>query len=225
MKFGKIVAVALLVIAVVGVAVGWLLTSKSNIPKVPASNDLAQASQTTMPTPAVNPPADQRTHINRPIRTNSATTTIPSAVATAQPKTNGIPDWEERVENILTSEIPDNQKAKKMLEMFPLLSPEAQEKVAHNLSNLTPDDEYAPLGNYLTNSALPDAVLDVLFEDVFNRPNSVKLPLLLTVARDPQNPKASEAKDVLELFLEDDYGSDWGKWQARMDQWLKDNPD
>ena len=47
-----------------------------------------------------------------------------------------------------------------------------------------------------------DAVLDVLLEDVFNRPNSVKLPLLLTVARDPQNPKASEAKDVLELFLE-----------------------
>ncbi len=62
-------------------------------------------------------------------------------------------------------------------------------------------------------------------EDVLNRPNSVKLPLLLDLARDPQHPKASEAKDILELFLEEDYGNDWTKWQAKLDQWLKDNPD
>ena len=30
---------------------------------------------------------------------------------------------------------------------------------------------------------------------------------------------------MLELFLEEDYGANWGQWQAKMDQWLKDNPD
>ena len=97
----------------------------------------------------------------------------------AAPANGSIPDWEDKVDNILTSEIPDNEKAKKMLEMFPQLNAEAQEEVAHHLSNLVPDEEYAPLGNYLTNAALPEAVLDVLLEDVFNRPNSVKLPKLL----------------------------------------------
>jgi len=61
--------------------------------------------------------------------------------------------------------------------------------------------------------------------DALNRPNSLKLPSLLDVARDPQNPKAGEAKEVLQLFLDEDYGSDWTTWQAKMDAWLKDNPD
>jgi hypothetical protein len=143
------------------------------------------------------------------------------------PPTNapGLPGWEEKVDAILTSDIADNEKAKKMLEIFPQLAPDAQEEVAHHLSNLVPDEEYAPLGNYLTNAAMPEAVLDVLLEDVFNRPNSVKLPLLLDIARNAQHPKATESRDVLELFLEEDYGNDWSKWQIKMDQWLKENPD
>jgi uncharacterized protein (DUF4415 family) len=48
---------------------------------------------------------------------------------------------------------------------------------------------------------------------------------LLEVARDPGNPKASDAKDLLQLYLDDDYGSDWPTWQTKMEAWLKDNPD
>ena len=65
----------------------------------------------------------------------------------------------------------------------------------------------------------------MLIVDVLNRPNTLKLPLLLELARDAQHPKAAEAKDLLELYLEEDYGSDWNKWQAKMEQWLKENPD
>jgi hypothetical protein len=53
----------------------------------------------------------------------------------------------------------------------------------------------------------------------------VKLPLLLDVAREPQNPKATEAREILELFLEEDYGDDWAKWQAKMQEWIANNPD
>jgi len=72
---------------------------------------------------------------------------------------------------------------------------------------------------------MSEAVLDVLLADALNRPNSLKLPLLLEVARQPDHPKAGEAKDLLELFLEEDHGKDWGQWQAKLEQWLKDNPD
>lgn len=139
--------------------------------------------------------------------------------------TNQIPDWEEKVDAILTSDDPDPEKAKKMLAMFPLLTGDAQEEVAHHLSNLTPDEDYTAFGSNLTNSTLSEDVLDVLLEDVLNRPNSIKLPMLLEVARDPANPKAAEAKDVLELFLEEDYGADWAKWESKTKDWLKENPD
>ena len=87
------------------------------------------------------------------------------------------------------------------------------------------DQDYAPLGKLLTDSNLPEPVLDVLIVDVLNRPNSLKLPLLLEVARDAQHPKAGEAKDLMELYLEEDHGADWTKWQTKMEQWLKENPD
>lgn len=151
----------------------------------------------------------------------------PPANAVVPPSTNGnfMTNWEEKLDAILQDEkTSDADKAKEMIAMFPQLSPEAQEEIAHHISNLTPDENYS-LGQFLTNSALPEGVLDVFTEDVLNRPNSVKLPLLLDVAKDPQHPKAGEAKDILELFLEDNYGTDWSKWQDKMNQWLKDNPD
>jgi hypothetical protein len=134
-------------------------------------------------------------------------------------------DWDEKVSDVLGAEGDEKDKAKKLIDLFPHLPPEGQEEVAHHLSNLVADEDYAPLSNFATNSALPEAVLDVFVEDVFNRPNAIKLPVLLDIAQDPQHPRAGEAKDVLELFLEEDLGSDWTKWHAKMEKWLKDNPD
>jgi hypothetical protein len=133
--------------------------------------------------------------------------------------------WEEKMDVILGSAAPDPEKAKQMLEMFPRLPADGQEEVARHLSNLLPDQDYGLMHSYLTNAALPEDVLDVLLDDALNRPNSLKLPALLEVARTAQHPKATEAKDFLELLLEEDYGNDWNKWQAKMQDWLKDNPD
>ena len=104
------------------------------------------------------------------------------------------------------------------------LSPEEQRALNTALAPLRPRMA-AFVRAYLTNASLPAAVLDILLGDVLNRPNSLKLPALLDVARTPQHPKAGEAKDFLELFLEEDYASDWDKWQAKMEEWLKANPD
>jgi hypothetical protein len=219
-RFGKVFAVlaAIVVVVALGLAVGLWGSSRSRNSSLSATNENVEST----PTPV---PSESSSRTQRVITARTNNPTHPTTVAATPITTSGIPDWEEKVDAILTSEIPDNEKAKKMLELFPQLSPEAQEEVAHHLSNLVPDEEYAPLGNYLTNAALPEAVLDVLLEDVFNRPNSVKLPRLLDIASNPQHPKASESKDVLELFLEEDYGTDWSKWRQKMDEWLKANPD
>ena len=136
-----------------------------------------------------------------------------------------ITNWEDKVDEILTSEVPEADKARKMLDMFPRLPEDGQVEVAQHLANLVSDQDYPSLGRFLTNSTLPQPVLDVLMADALNRPNSVKLPALLGVASDPRNPKAGEAKDILQLFLEEDFGTDWNAWQNKVTQWLADNPD
>jgi hypothetical protein len=136
-----------------------------------------------------------------------------------------ITNWEDKLDEILVSSVKEDEKARKLLEMFPRLPPDGQVEIAQHLSNLVSDQDYPALERLLTNTALPEAVLTTLLNDALNRPNSLKLPALLDVARDPQNPKAREAKDILQLFLEEDYGTDWALWQTKVDQWLRDNPD
>jgi hypothetical protein len=139
--------------------------------------------------------------------------------------TNLTAAWEDKLDEVLASSSPDADKARQMLEMLPQLPAEGQEEAMRHVSNLLPDQDYGLMRTYLTNTALPEEVQDVLLDDILNRPNRLKLPSLLEVARTVQHPKAAEAKDFLELFLEEDYGEDWDKWQARMDQWLAENPD
>jgi hypothetical protein len=132
-------------------------------------------------------------------------------------------EWEERFDRILTAETNNAEKAKQLLALFPHLPEAGQIEAAQQLSFLVPDQEYPAMDRYLTNSALPDPVLGFLLAGTLNRPNEVRIPLLLEVARDGQNPKAAEARDFLRLFTGRDYGEDWNRWQTGMDQWVREN--
>jgi hypothetical protein len=151
--------------------------------------------------------------------TNVAVAEIPPA------NTNLMADWEEKLEEILRDETEVEAKAKQMLELLPGLPEDGQVEAAQHIANLIPDEDYAKFGSYLTNTLTPVAVQEVILNDVLNRPNGIKLPLLLETARNPVNAKAGEARELLELYLEKDYGDDWDKWQNKMEAWLKENPD
>jgi hypothetical protein len=68
-------------------------------------------------------------------------------------------------------------------------------------------------------------VHSVIYADLMQRPNSIKLPMLLQLARSPSSPKAADAAQVLRATLREDHGSDWSTWRARIQAWLKANPD
>ena len=184
---------------------------------------------TPAPAPTVTVAIRPSTTPNRPVRPDSTNFFLgrvrTNRVHSDSSSTNATPEWEEKIDAILTSDAEDSQKARQMTDMFLSLPEDGQVEVAQHLSNLVEDKDYASINQFLTNSALPEAALDVFLADALNRPNSLKMPVLLSVAQDPTNPKASEAKDLLELFLEEDYGSDWATWQAKVDQYLRDNPD
>ncbi len=142
-----------------------------------------------------------------------------------------ITDWEQRIDDLLTNQDDETAKAKKMLAMFSRLPEDGKVEAAQHISNLLPDDQYSDLAKILLDTKQPEEVLEVLMTDLLNRPNGLKLNTLFDVARAPEHPKAEEARDVLEVFLDD---VDWdalkasGNWdQVRQikDKWIAENPD
>ena len=208
-------------LVVVGLLIGWLGSSGHQVSTPPGNI-----------TPPISPAQGDARNVSA-ISAGPRISSIPSidtqanetATPVPVPASDLITNWGDKLEQILVSPGEETDKAKQLLEMFPHLPPDGQAEIARHLSNLTPDSDYAALGEYLKNPKLPEAVLDVLLADALNRPNGLKLPLLLDIARQTDHPKATEAKELLELFLEEDHGKDWAGWQTRLDQWLKDNPD
>ena len=214
------------VIVGIGISIGWLGSMGTPSQSTPPP-DIESATPPVSVPPTHVPPVARDMHrpVEPPVVANPETNPPVVNVAPAVAQTNLITDWTNRVDDILTSEGDDSNKVQQLLAMFPHLPEDGQAEVAEPLSNLVPDDNYAPLGQYLTDTNLSPDVLEVLFDDLLNRPNSEKLPLLLQIAQSPTHPDASDAKDLLELFLDDDYGTDWVTWKQKMDEWLKANPD
>lgn len=140
--------------------------------------------------------------------------------------TNQLADWEAAIESVLSGEATETSaKAKQLLELFPRIPEAGQAEAAQHIANLLADEDYALLSGYFTNTNSSVEVQEVILADLLGRPNAIKLPVLLEAARTPEHAKAADARGVLELYLEHDYGTDWEKWQTKLAEWLKTHTD
>jgi hypothetical protein len=210
---------ALAVIVLIGVGIGWFA---SRGPELEPAPRVHEDPVTPEPAPRQNPVVRQSPPplTNRSVRTANTITSSPQQTVTAE-----TPTWEDKLDDILASDMEDTNKVTAMFDMFPTLDADGKVEVAQHLSNLVDDDQYAPLGQLLLDPKLPTEVLDLLIADVLNRPNPIKLPMFLGVARTPDHPNREEALELLELFLDEDYGQNWAAWQLKMEEWLKENPE
>lgn len=197
----------------VGGFIGWWASRNSARPGTPVPEMVSH--QTASP---------ERTPV--PL-TKDITTEIPVPipVAASTNSTDEAETWEDKLDEILTSELDTTQMGESLLDLMPTVNEEAQMELAGHIVNLVDDEHYARVAPYLTNAAVPEAVSSVFMNDLYNRANSLKLPLVLAVARTENHPLREEAKDLLELYIEEDYGTDWKKWESAMNTWLKENPD
>lgn len=213
------VSAAVLAIVALGVLIGRFAVRHSppSIESTPVISESTGASaEGTNPSSFFRKRAEPRAPEGA---TNLASTHVSATV------TNGMADWEDKIDEVLGSDAEVADMAQKLLELFPKFPPVGQVEAAEHLSNLLDDDNYAPLGQYLTNASMPASVLQALMDDALNRPDSMKLPLFLEVARNPSHPNAAEAKDELEFYLDEDYGTNWTVWEQKLQEWLKENPD
>jgi hypothetical protein len=206
---------------------GWFGKSRDTVQADSTATTTPEPTEVTISTPPPPPPSPTPPPFPPPPAPGAARAAIPPppAAAAAPTATGPIADWEQRIDDVLTGKEDEAQKAKRLLEIFPHLPPDGQVEAAQHLSNLLPDDQYEALAQTLTNALTSEEVLDVLMTDVLNRPNQIKLSTLLDIARNPAQPKAGEARDVLEVFVDEDYGENWIAWNEAIQKWLKENPD
>jgi hypothetical protein len=192
------------------------------------SSDTSVQPQATISAPDEPAPGPPRHSLFAPTRVRAKTPTPPEptvAVESPATDTNVIADWEEKVDQLLTSPGESNAKAKELMCIFPRLPEAGQIDSVQHLVNLTSDENYTPLGGYLAQGNSSAEVLGELMDDLLNRPNSIKLPVLLEIARNPQHPESTNAREVLTFYLDEDYGDNWTLWGQKLAAWMKDNPD
>ncbi|HWD20940.1 MAG TPA: hypothetical protein VHB20_16860 [Verrucomicrobiae bacterium] len=199
----------------IGLLIGWLVTRGEDAKVLPVP-----AGPTVPPVASqVAPPPEPRPHpapIVAPPEENTMAEAPPADDAAQG-------TWENKLEHILLADDDDNAKADHILELIPTAPPDAQTELAQHLVNMVQDDHYAGAAGLLTNSATPSAVSTVLMNDLLNRDNNLKLPMLLDVARQDDHPLKDQAREMLEVLLQEDHGTNWDDWSSSITTWLAQN--
>jgi hypothetical protein len=146
----------------------------------------------------------------------------PKTAATRTPKSKSYAEWEFQIDEVLRSDINEDQAARVLINLLPTFPDEGKEEAAEHIANLLADKDYRAVLPILVNPQMPESVHETLFTDLMDRDDAVKLRTFVEIAKVPSHRMREEALDDLELFLDDDYGNDWAKWNAAIDKYLKE---
>lgn len=143
------------------------------------------------------------------------TATAPSPEKPADPpKPADVALWEIKIDEALRSNAEPAAIAKVLLQQVPSLPGPGQLESARHIANLIADKDYLAVMPYVRNVQLDPGFQEVIVAESLNRPDPVKLPVLLAAAQTPNHPMAETAKSTLAFLLDANFGEDWGKWEA-----------
>jgi len=134
----------------------------------------------------------------------------------------GSDKWENLLDELLTSAGSDTAKTVRgLVGALPKLPLEGQEEFIAHAVNLCEDDQYSLLEGIYLNKAMPDEVKDTIFNDLLNRPDEIKLPLLAKSLANPAHPMTDDSREILEMYLEVEAGSVPPEgWEAAVKKYL-----
>ncbi len=211
MKFRPLIILAVIVIAIIGGAIWFLQTQ-------PAPKPLPSIVSAT-PAPSTPAPQPQPAAV---VRAEPAT---PRPAQPEQPapavEDVQMAEWEVRIDQALRLNTGDTETAQMLINMLPSLPPEGQAEAAQHISNLIQDQDYNRVMPLLRNTNLAEEVHDVFVTDLMNREDAVKLPALLEIAKIPNHPHHEEAQTDLQIFLDEDFGTNWAQWETAMKEYLR----
>ncbi len=174
-------------------------------------------------TPTVPEPGKSRTESPTPPKTDKTASTLPPKPAAP---TVEITEDDRKIDEVLRlfpgNTDADNAKtAQALISLLPSLTPEGQTECISHIGNVLSDEEWNRLMPVWKNPGFNPDVLESIYVDLMNRDDKVKLPALVEAIRMPNHPEYEEAKSTLEIFLDDDFGNDVGKWDRAVKAYLK----
>lgn len=122
--------------------------------------------------------------------------------------------------------VPDEVKVERMLAMFPNISDDAKVLAMENATALIPDSQYKSYRPRLHQLAQTPELRESVMLDALTRGEEVRLPgileLLRTATRDEER---AELREILEAYLDHDFGPSPAAWEGPLNKWLADNAD
>ena len=131
-----------------------------------------------------------------------------------QPDETAVAPWETSINRLLDSEEENNKVAANLIALLPNLPLEGQLEAVQHMVNLLEDPQYEMATQLLLNPSLHPDLREVLFTDLLDRPNSIKLPVLLALLGNPSHPLHKEAGRALQEAVGSDFGSNPLAWDA-----------
>jgi hypothetical protein len=201
------------VLAVVGAAVAvtiLVMRSSDRLPGSVRGQEVASTPQIETTVPA-NAPAISEEARREP-------EPAPPDVPLAPPLVleQGALPWEQKIENVLRDgSLSNTAKARRLLALLPELPADGLATAAEECIARVPDADYNAVAlPVIANPQTHGAVANVFFADLMERPDAITLPALLRIAQIQNHPYAKFARENLQLLLDEDFGSDWQKWDA-----------
>lgn len=125
--------------------------------------------------------------------------------------------WQTTIATINSQSDPARIVAAKLSAVLPTFPPDGQMETAQQIVKLQTDDDYTVAESLYFSPTAPEPVKRLVFEDLMNRPNALKLPILVRTVGQTGHPLHAEALDNLQLFVGRDVGDDPLLWQSAVE--------
>lgn len=123
-------------------------------------------------------------------------------------------DWEEEILTIAREPGEEMEKVDKLLKRFPTLNEDGQLLALEHIVTLLPDHAYTSYRSRLQSMARNDDMREALLVDVLTRDDTIRFTALVEMLRLSDSKAKEEAREILEAYLDKDYGSDPTAWEV-----------
>jgi hypothetical protein len=166
--------------------------------------------------PAYTPPPDPKKLVFQVEEANSLQDFSSNPPRTAE---------ENTVIAVIAKTAPDEEKANELLALASTVKDEdAKELAIEHAAKFIPDDDYLAYRERLFQLAQNAEIRELVMDDALMRSEEYRLPTLVemlgTTLSDKEN---TEIREILEAYLDKDYGPSPSAWKGPVDAWVKEN--
>jgi hypothetical protein len=130
-------------------------------------------------------------------------------------------EGDQAIDEIIRSEKPIPEMARDLNRLVKQFNGEAQVNASRHLVNLTSDEDYGLITEFLLDQKMNPEVIEVLFSDLMNRKRELQLPLFMNILKNPQHPQNEQVRHVMTILASEDFGNDYAAWDRWASEELK----